>query len=164
MSKAEAEATAAQIAAACYAVDGIENRFAAQSVANWFTTKGVNASEQTRSAQNSVFYEVYVPPLKSRAAANEEMRRMREDDFVDIMRINSGKLENGVAVGAYRQLGNAERRIKTFRAKGYQVEFKPRGETRSTYWFAVSAGTSGELRNQFSSTFPDYPLSESPCR
>ena len=91
------------------------------------------------------------------------MRRMREEGFVDIMRINSGELENGVSVGAYRKLANAERRIKTLRDKGFQVEFKPRDKTRTTYWVAVSAGANRELRNQFTSAYPAYPLSESTC-
>ncbi len=163
-SEAEAKAMARQIAATCYAVNGIENHSAARSVAKWFTTRGVTATEQARSAQESMVYEVYLPPLKSRTAANEELRRMREKGFVDIMRINSGELENGVSVGAYRQLGNAERRVKTFRAKGYQVEFKPRDKSRTTYWVSVNAGASRELKNQFTSTYPAYPLSESPCR
>lgn len=163
-SEAETEAMARQIAATCYAVDGIENHSAARSVANWFMTRGLNAREQTRSAQESIFYEVFVPPLKTRADADEEVRRMRDDGFVDIMRIGSGELENGVSVGAYRQLGNAERRVKTFRAKGYQVEFKPRDKTRTMYWVAVGAGASRELRNQFTNSFPAYPLTESPCR
>ena len=164
MSDAEVAAMARQIAATCYAVNGIENHSAARSVAKWFATRGVRAEAQTRAVEESIFYEVYVPPLKDRAEATEAMRRMREDGFVDIMRINSGELENGISVGAYRQLGNAERRVKTFRAKGYQVEFKPRDRTRTTYWVAVSTGASRELRNEFTGTFPAYPLSESPCR
>ena len=80
------------------------------------------------------------------------------------MRISSGALENGVSVGAYRKLGNAERRVKTLRAKGYQVEFKPRDKTRTTYWVAVNAGASRGLRSGFSSAFPAYPLSEASCR
>jgi hypothetical protein len=164
MSEEEVAAIARQIAATCYAVNGLENHSAARSVAKWFTTRGVKAREQARSVQDSIFYEVYVPPLQNRAAAAEEMRRMREDGFVDIMRINSGELENGISVGAYRELGNAERRVKTFRAKGYQVEFKPRDTTRTTYWVAVNAGASRELRREFTSAFPAYPLSESPCR
>lgn len=163
-SEAETRAVARQIAATCYAVNGIENHASARSVANWFTTRGLTAREQTRSAQESIFYEVYAPPLNTRAAVDEEMRRMREDGFVDIMRINSGELENGISVGAYRQLSNAERRVKNLRAKGYQVEFKPRDKTRTTYWVAVGAGANREMRSQFTSTFPAYPLSESPCR
>ncbi len=163
-SEAEREAIARHLATICYAVNGIENHAAARSVVNWFTERGLSAREQTRSAEESIFYEVYVPPLENRVAADEEIRRMREDGFVDIMRINSGELENGVSVGAYRQLGNAERRIKTFRAKGYQVEFKPRDKTRTTYWVAVGAGASRELRNEFTSSFPAYPLTESACR
>lgn len=163
-SEAETKAVARQIAATCYAVNGIENHASARSVANWFTTRGLAAREQTRSAQESIFYEVYAPPLNTRAAVDEEMRRMREDGFVDIMRINSGELENGISVGAYRQLSNAERRVKNLRAKGYQVEFKPRDKTRTTYWVAVGAGANREMRSQFTSTFPAYPLSESPCR
>jgi hypothetical protein len=89
---------------------------------------------------------------------------MREDGFVDIMRINSGELENGVSVGAYRRLENAERRIKNLRAKGYQVEFKPRDKTRTTYWVSVGAGAGRELRSAFTSSFPAYPLTESTCR
>ena len=163
-SEAETRAIARQIAATCYAVNGIENHASARSVANWFTSRGLTAREQTRSAQESIFYEVYAPPLNTRAAVDEEMRRMREDGFVDIMRINSGELENGISVGAYRQLGNAERRVKNLRAKGYQVEFKPRDKTRTTYWVAVGAGANREMRSLFTSTFPAYPLSESPCR
>jgi len=163
-SEAQDKAMARQIAATCYAANGIETHSAARSVANWFTSKGLNAREQTRSAQESIFYEVYVPPLKTRVSADKEMDRMRTDGFVDIMRINSGELENGISVGAYRQLGNAERRVKNLRAKGYQVEFKPRDKTRTTYWVAISAGTNREMRHQFTSTFPAYPLSESPCR
>ena len=163
-SDAEAAAIARQIAATCYAVNGIENSSAARSIAKWFTTRGVKAREQTRSAQESIFYEVYLPPMKSRTATDDEMRRMRADGFVDIMRISSGELENGVSVGAYRKLGNAERRVKTLRAKGYKVEFKPRDKTRTAYWVAVNAGASRELRSEFSRTFAAYPLSESPCR
>ena len=163
-SEAETRAVARQIAATCYAVNGIENHASARSVANWFTSRGLTAREQTRSAQESIFYEVYAPPLNTRAAVDEKMRRMREDGFVDIMRINSGELENGISVGAYRQLSNAERRVKNLRAKGYQVEFKPRDKTRTTYWVAVGAGANREMRRLFTSTFPAYPLSESPCR
>jgi tetratricopeptide (TPR) repeat protein len=163
-SEAETRAIARQIAATCYAVNGIENHASARSVANWFTARDLTAREQTRSAQESIFYEVYAPPLNTRAAVDEEMRRMREDGFVDIMRINSGELENGISVGAYRQLSNAERRVKNLRAKGYQVEFKPRDKTRTTYWVAVGAGANREMRRLFTSTFPAYPLSESPCR
>ena len=163
MSEAQTKAIAQQIATTCYAVNGIENREAARSVANWFIGRGLTAREQTRSAQESIFYEVFVPPLESRAAVDDEMRRMREDGFVDIMRINSGDLENGVSVGAYRHLANAERRVKTLRAKGYQVEFRPRDKTRTTYWVSVGAGASRELRAEFTSAFPAYPLTESPC-
>ncbi len=163
-SNAQAAAKLEQIAATCYAVNGIENNSAARSITKWFSSRGVKAREQTRSAQASIFYEVYLPPMKSRTATDDEMRRMRADGFVDIMRISSGPLENGVSVGAYRKLGNAERRVKTFRTKGYEVEFKPRDKTRTTYWVAVSAGASREMRSEFSSTFPAYPLSESSCR
>ena len=106
---------------------------------------------------------MYLPPMRGRSDTDDKMRRMRADGFVDIMRISSGPLENGVSVGAYRKLGNAERRVKTFRTKGYEVEFKPRDKTRTTYWVAVGAGASRELRSEFSSTFPAYPLSESWC-
>ncbi|GMQ77444.1 MAG: hypothetical protein BMS9Abin01_2792 [Gammaproteobacteria bacterium] len=150
-------------AATCYAVNGIENRSAARSVAEWFTARGVGAREQIHSEQAGVFYEVYVPPLQSRAATDAKMRRMREDGFADIMRINSGDLENGISVGAYRQLGNAERRIEVFRAKGYQTKFKPRDKTHTTYLVAIDAGASPELKARFTSTFPAYSLSESPC-
>lgn len=162
-SGAETEALARQIAATCYAVNGIENHAAAQTVAKWFTSRGITAREQVRSAEENIFYEVYMPPLESKADADETMRRMRADGFVDIMRINSGELENGVSVGAYRKLSNAEGRVRTFRAKGYPVEFKPRDKTRTTYWVAVSAGTDRELRNEFTSTYPAYPLSASKC-
>ena len=164
MSEAEIQATARQIAATCYLVNGIESHSAARSVAKWFTSRNVNAKEQARPAQDSIFYEVYVPPLQSRTVANEEMRRMREDGFLDVMRINSGELENGISVGAYRQLANAERRVKSLRSKGYQVEFKPREKTRTTYRVAVSAGSSRELRSEFTGAFPAYPLSEALCR
>lgn len=163
-SEAEIEAIERQIATACYSVNGIENFAAALSVAEWFKSRGVAAREQTRSVEENIFYEVYVPPLESRAEVTEQMRRMRDDGFVDIMRINSGELENGISVGAYRQLGNAERRVKTFRAKGYKVEFKPRDKSRTTYWVAIGAGTSRELRSEFTSAFPAYPLSESTCQ
>ena len=160
---AQAAAKLEQIAATCYAVNGIENSSAARSVVKWFASRGAKAREQTRSTQASIFYEVYLPPMKSRSTTDDEMRRMRADGFVDIMRISSGPLENGVSVGAYRKLGNAERRVKTFRTKGYEVEFKPRDKTRTTYWVAVGAGASRELRSEFSSTFPAYPLNESSC-
>ena len=163
-SEAAPQAMAGQTAATCYLVNGIESHSAARSVARWFTSRNVNAQEQTHPAQDSIFYEVYVPPLQDRAAANEQMRRMREDGFVDVMRINSGELENGISVGAYRNLDNAERRVKTLRGKGYQVEFKPREKTRTTYWVAVNAGASRELRSEFISAFPAYPLSEALCR
>ena len=163
-SDAEKQAIEKQIASTCYAVNGIESHAAVRTVVDWFKARDVIANERSRAVQENIFYEVYVPPLDTRAEANEKMDRMREDGFVDIMRINSGELENGISVGAYRELGNAERRVKTFREKGYDVEFKPRDRTRTTYWVSVNAGTTREMRSEFNDAFPAYPLSESPCR
>ncbi|TFH48812.1 MAG: tetratricopeptide repeat protein, partial [Lysobacterales bacterium] len=82
-SEAETRAIARQIAATCYAINGIENHSAARSVANWFTSRGLTARDQTRSVQESISYEVFVPPFASRAAVDDEIRRMREDGFID---------------------------------------------------------------------------------
>ena len=163
-SEAEVAAIEKQIASACYAVNGIESHAAARSVVDWFKARNIAAKDRTRSVEENIFYEVYVPPLETRQEANEKMQSMRDDGFVDIMRINSGALENGISVGAYRELGNAERRVKTFREKGYEVEFKPRDRSRTTYWVSVGAGTSRESRSEFTDAFPAYPLSESACR
>ena len=147
----------------CYAVNGIESQDVAQSVIAWFGENGILANERIGEEKKSVIYAVFVPPLKSRDAANEQIRRMRDDGFADIMRINSGRLKNGISLGAYRKLENAERRVAAMRDKGYEAEYRPHTKTRTVRSVQVSAKSNPDLTHQFTTVFPRYALSVSPC-
>jgi tetratricopeptide (TPR) repeat protein len=159
----EVEGLSVQARQSCYSVNGIEDEKAADSVVTWFDNNGVSAYEQVREEKVSTIYAVYVPPLADREAANDEIRRMQDDGFSDIMRINSGELKNGVSLGAYRHIGNAERRVESLREKGYQAEYHPRQTVRRVHWVQVSSKGATHVAEKFRYAFPAYLLDESPC-
>lgn len=160
----DVEPLAAETRDSCYSVQGIEDEKAARSVITWFDNNGVPAYEQVQEETESTIYAVYIPPFADGETANEEIRRMRNDGFKDIMRINSGELKNGVSVGAYRNLGNAERRVETLRNMGYEAEYRPRQRVRKVHLVQVSSKGATHVAEKFSDAFPAYLLDTSACQ
>lgn len=156
-------ASAAPLAPVCRAVTGIDDEDTAKAMVAWLVGRGLPAEADVVSEPDDVIYAVYVPPFDSGEAAEEAVRRMRRDGLVDIMRIMAGELANGISVGAYRNLGNAERRVEVLRELGYGADLREQRHGRSARRVDVLKPVGEEIEHAFVAAFPGYALHASNC-
>lgn len=109
---------------------------------------------------------VYLPPLKSRAEAEEKVREIRARGVSDVGVIRTGELANGVSFGVYASKANLERRMARLGELGYAI--RSAGYATATDEFmAIEArigGTAAALSDGWAARFPEHPIREVDCR
>lgn len=109
---------------------------------------------------------VYLPPLESRAEAEEKVREIRARGVSDVGVIRTGELANGVSFGVYGRMENLERRMATLGELGYGV--RSAGYATATDEFmtieARIGGAADALSDGWTARFPEHPIREVDCR
>jgi hypothetical protein len=149
--------------AECFGVSGLNDEDDAASVAAWFEQRGVSVLTGVREERNYLNFQVYSPPLESRAAAGSLFNEMKAAGIEDIALIAGGSLANGVSLGVYSSEANAQRRMIMLRQMGYTVEYRHRSHTRQAPF--VEATTLKDVVDveAFRRTFPDYDIKRISC-
>ena len=109
---------------------------------------------------------VYLPPLESRAEAEEKVREIRARGVSDVGVIRTGALANGVSFGVYGRVENLERRMAKLGELGYAV--RSAGYATATDEImtieARIGGTAAALGEAWAARFPEHPIREVDCR
>ncbi len=109
---------------------------------------------------------VYLPPLESRAEAEEKVREIRARGVSDVGVIRTGALANGVSFGVYGRKANLERRMTRLGELGYAVRSAGYA-TATEELMAIEArigGTAATLSGAWAARFPEHPIREVDCR
>ncbi len=109
---------------------------------------------------------VYLPPLESRAEAEEKVREIRARGVSDVGVIPTGALANGVSFGVYGRKANLERRMTRLGELGYAVRSAGYA-TATEELMAIEArigGTAAALSEAWAARFPEHPIREMDCR
>ncbi len=104
---------------------------------------------------NASGYNVTLPPVSDRAAAQALAQRIGAAGFDDYLIINSGAQANGIALGRYRSRESAERRQTELKAAGFPALVQPAGSEGAAQWWLdliAAPGTAGPQLRALAST------------
>jgi hypothetical protein len=147
----------------CFGVSDLSDEGDAAAAAAWFEQRGVNVISGMREEKEFLNFQVYSPPLESRAEARALYNQMKAAGIKDIALIYKGGLRNGVSLGVYHTEAKAQRRMTLLEQMGYGVEYRHRSRTRRVPF--VEATALEDLVNQeaFGQAFPNHSLVRISC-
>ena len=82
-------------------------------------------------------YRVYLPPLKSKQAAERKRQQLTRLGFKDHALIQEEGWQNAISLGLFSVEANAESRVRELAAKGVVAKVQPLSQTRSVYWLDI---------------------------
>ncbi len=147
----------------CFGVSGLSDEGDAAAVAAWFEQRGVNIISGMREEKEFLNFQVYSPPLESRAEARALHDQMKAAGIKDIALIYKGELSNGVSLGVYSTETNAQRRMTLLEQMGYEIEYRHRSRTRQVPFVEATALEGLVNQEAFSQAFPNQPLVRISC-
>lgn len=93
---------------------------------------------QRKPTPVNVSFWVFRPPLPDRASARQEVARLKEAGIKDLWLMPEGEFRNGISLGLYSKEEAARSHAEKLRAKGFEVEVRPRQKMKERYWLAFS--------------------------
>lgn len=140
--QAPAEATPAATAAVvqCFSIGPFENDAAVTAATARIATQATRARPREVRGQQANGYDVLLPPLPDREAAQAMAQRIGAAGFEDYLVLGEGEQANGIALGRYRNREGAERRQATLKAAGFDAQVQAIGkEGPSQWWLDIAA-------------------------
>ena len=148
----------------CYRVGPLASAGEIESMRRWLEARGAKASLRTDERREIALYWVYFPPLPSREAAVQRVKRMRGEGIDDIYIIPRGDQANAVSLGVYSHRTSLERRVAELRSKGYSPSIVPRYRTSRASWFDAEFDGGFEFApEEFAASFPVADMAPVPC-
>lgn len=84
-------------------------------------------------------WNVSLPPLADRAAAEAMATRLREAGFQDLFVVPAGESANSLALGRYGTESAARQRAAALQAAGFAAQAQPIGDAATRHWIDVTA-------------------------
>jgi phage terminase small subunit len=149
----------------------------AQPVYNWLKNNSSSKNKskikgdiqveiQPRQTQVLESTWVYLPPFKSRQAADMAQQRLNQLGIADYMVVTQGQFDNAISLGRYRNPANVQQRLKELSTKGYQnIKTQERYKSDTRYWLNVkiSPKESQALLSAFNKHFKNLTLKQVGC-
>ncbi len=151
-------------APACYTLGPISSLEQIDRMRGWLGEKRLPFSTRKAEAELASFYRVHLPPLGSLDEARQEVDRIKAMGVRDLSVIRHGALQNGIALGAYRQQSSVKRRLAQLRDLGLRPEVEVIKRQQVTYW--VDLGPAKDQQSwarELAKAFPDHPLKAKAC-
>ncbi len=145
-------------APSCYRAGPLDNEASAASVASWAVNHGANASEQAEVESARLGFRVFLAPLESKAAAEVQIARMRNEGIKDILRTG----DNTIALGVYGSRDADENRADGIEAMGYRPEIMERFKEKPV-WFVQIGGNAPITNSDFRQAFSEVTLRAAAC-
>ncbi|KAF1715996.1 sporulation protein [Pseudoxanthomonas yeongjuensis] len=137
---APAPVVAAVVAAKCFSIGPFDSDVAATAAAARIAAQATRVRPREVAGQQASGYNVLLPPLADRAAAQALAQRIGAAGFDDFLVINGGEQANGIALGRYRSREGAERRQAALKAAGFDAQLQAIGnEGPSRWWLDIAA-------------------------
>lgn len=161
-----AEATPAPVvataaAAQCFSIGPFDSDAAATAATARIAAQATRVRPREVPGQQASGYNVLLPPLPDREAAQALAQRIGAAGFDDYLVINGGEQANGIALGRYRSREGAERRQSALKAAGFDAQLQAIGdEGPSRWWLDIAAieGTAGSRLKDLAAAPQSRPL------
>ncbi|MCP5152366.1 MAG: hypothetical protein H6982_16560, partial [Chromatiales bacterium] len=122
-------AAAAMPAGTCYRIGPLESEARIAEVRRYIEGHDGEATLRVDERRETAQHWVFMPPLPSRAAADERVERMRAAGLADIYIIPRGDMANAISLGVYTQDASRDRRLGQLRAAGFGAQVSTRFRT-----------------------------------
>ena len=100
-------------------------------------------------------YWVLIPPLADRAEARAVVERLKATGFQDLWLVPRGEMRNAISLGLYSRRDAAYSHAENLRAKGFEVEVRPKQEELLRYWLDFSGLGEAVLAKLDPATLPE---------
>ena len=120
----------------CFELGPFRRRHDATKALRTLDTQLVDAAIEPREKKLRHRYWIYIPPLKSRRAARQEIRRLKRLGVTDLILLTQGEKKNAISLGIYQYKQNFERRLRYLRRLGLKPESDMMYRTRVRYWLS----------------------------
>jgi cell division protein FtsN len=142
--QAPAEATPAAAAVTqCFSVGPFQSDAEATAASSRIAAQATRVRPREVPGQQASGYNVLLPPLPDREAAQALAQRIGAAGFDDYLVVNSGEQTNGIALGRYRSREGAERRQSALQAAGFDAKLQPLGDESGAQWWLDVAAAAG---------------------
>ena len=132
---APAPAVAAAAAAQCFSIGPFDSQAAATAATARIAAQATRVRPREVPGQQASGYNVLLPPLPDREAAQALAQRIGAAGFEDYLVINGGEQANGIALGRYRSREAAERRQAALKAAGFDAQLQALGDEGPSRWW-----------------------------
>jgi hypothetical protein len=117
------------------------------------------AELRTAEEQQQIGYWIYLPAMPRGEALEYKAKLDSHKDKEYFI----GK-DNVLSLGAFRDKGRAERRIRQLRKIGIEAVQEPRFKTRNVFWIDLVEGVSGSDRDRLAAGMGDVDVQPLQCR
>lgn len=150
---ASTEATPAAVVAAvaatqCFSIGPFDSDAAATTATTRVATQATRVRSREVPGQQASGYNVLLPPLPDREAAQALAQRIGAAGFDDYLVVNGGAQANGIALGRYGSREGAERRQSALKAAGFDAQVQAIGNEGPRQWWLDIAAIEGATASQ----------------
>ncbi len=152
-------------ASGCHVIGPISDAAQVTRIRDWLQAKGLVVATRQSQTDTAAFYRVHLPPMGSVDEAVREVDRLKAMGVRDLSVIRRGSLQNGVALGAYRQETSVKRRLGELREIGLSPEVEVIKHPQALYW--LDLGPSSQPQDwirPFQEAFPDWHPESTNCK
>ncbi|MEM7404910.1 MAG: SPOR domain-containing protein [Pseudomonadota bacterium] len=121
----------------CYSVGPLTGQADREAVSAWLAALGAEAVLREDELRELARYWVHVPPLPTRAEAQQFVQRLSREGVSDMHVIRRGNMANAVSLGVYSRKAHLDRRVANLEKLGVQPKVTERYRTRRASWFDV---------------------------
>ena len=153
---ATTEATPAAVVAAttaqCFSIGPFDNDAAATAASARIAAQATRVRPREAPGQQASGYNVMLPPLSDREAAQALAQRIGAAGFDDYLVVSAGAEANGIALGRYGNREGAERRQSALKAAGFDAQVQAIGNEGPSQWWLDIAAIEGATASQLKRT------------
>ncbi|PID49307.1 MAG: hypothetical protein CR991_07095 [Proteobacteria bacterium] len=121
-------------ASSCYTLGPYISERSAQLVMARIRNYGLAVQMRSLRTMETLNYLVYIPPLPSRAEAEQVITDMGRFDVNQYTLIEDGPYRNAISLGFFDQLAKAKRHSEYIRYLGYDAHHTEQKAPRIVYW------------------------------
>lgn len=139
----EAAPAATAAAAQCFSVGPFPDDAAATAATTRIAGQARRIRPREVPGQQASGYNVLLPPLPDREAAQALAQRIGAAGFEDYLVVSGGTQANGIALGRYRSREAAERRQTALKTAGFAAQVQAIGNEGPSQWWLDMAAVDG---------------------
>ena len=153
---APAPVAATAAAAQCFSIGPFDSDAAANAATARIAGQAARIRPREVPGRQASGYNVLLPPLPDREAAQALAQRIGAAGFDDYLVINGGAQANGIALGRYGSREGAERRQSTLKAAGFDAQVQAVGNEGPRQWWldiaAIEGASAAQLKRSADAT------------